>query len=214
MMKRWKKILVVTGMGCCLTAAFPFSYKASDGVTYCYEACDGEVVVVEPAEETYYIFPERPYDDLANKRVVTVSDVDYLIDHYAKLHPDTAFKGNAWAFIKASNETGLDPLFFFALAGIESAWGTNKTHIEQSNPYSLGMYGDGIHTGYTVAETFGEGIVEGAKYIYKEYYKRGQTTLYQMNHAGDHSYCAGDCDWEYQIASEMEYLNTLLNNKM
>lgn len=176
----------------------------------CYEACDGEVVVVEPLDYTNYIFPDRDYDDLANKTRRTVEDMDYLIDHVLSLHPDSAFKGLGQAFIVASNATGLDPLFFFSLAGVESAWGTNETHIKLCNPYSIGMFGDGIHHGWNLSDTFEEAIVEGAKFIYYEYYKKGQTTLYSMNHVRGHSYCDGDSDWEYQIGSEMSYLADLL----
>lgn len=193
------------------------TYGSSDlyaGATYyCYEACDGEVVEMESQRQTYWIFEDRSYDDLANKRLITADDMKYLIEKQLLIHPDSAFKGEAKSFIKASNETGLDPIFFFALAGIESAWGTNKTHLLLHNPYSIGMYGDGEHHGRNLGETFGDGIVEGAKFIYENYYKKGQTTLYEMNHVDGHSYCNGDSDWEYQIASEMDYLEGLLANR-
>ena len=182
---------------------------------YLYEACDGEVVFVENIKDkvTHYIFPERSYDDLANKVEITSEDMEYLIEHYAAIHPDTALKGCAKAFIKASNDTGLDPLFFFALCGIESGWGTNKTHIELNNPYSFGMYGDGSHGGYSLGETFSEGIINGANYIYENYYKKGQKTLYDMNHVEGHSYCAGDSNWEYMVGSQMVFLHELLDNR-
>lgn len=180
---------------------------------YSYEACDGEVVWMEPMDYTYYIFDNRSYDDLANQKKVTTEDVEYLIDHYVAMYPDSALKGCAQAFIDASNKTGLDPIFFLSLCGIESAWGTNKTHVELNNPYSMGMYGDGVHKGYKVDETFYDAIIEGAYYIYEHYYKAGQTTLYSMNHVEDHSFCAGDSNWEYQIASEMEFLNSLLKKR-
>lgn len=179
----------------------------------CTDCCDGEVVIIEPLSFTYYIFPNRNYDDLANKTRRTVSDIEILIEHVLSLHPDSKFKGEAQSFIVASNETGLDPIFFFALAGIESAWGTNQTHIDLNNPYSIHMFGDGINHGYKLGDTFGEGIVNGATFIYEEYYKAGQTTLYLMNHdksGNRHNYCAGDSSWEYQIGSEMAYLESLL----
>ena len=180
---------------------------------YLYEACDGEVVYVEPVKRTYYIFPDRPYDDLANKEEITTDDMKFLIDHYVAIHPESALVGCEQAFITASNETGLDPLFFFALCGIESGWGTNKTHVELCNPYSFGMYGDGSHGGYSLGETFYEGIINGANYIYENYYKAGQKTLYQMNHVDGHSFCAGDSNWEYMVGSQMEFLRGLLENR-
>ena len=189
------------------------SYGANLDGYYVYEACDGEMVYVEPMRKTYYIFEGRSFDDLANKQEVTTEDMEYLIDRYVNIHPDSALKGCAQAFITASNETGLDPLFFFALCGIESGWGTNKTHIDLNNPYSFGMFGDGTHGGYSLGETFSEGIINGANYIYDNYYKAGQTTLYLMNHVDGHSYCAGDSNWEYQVGSQMNYLKELLNEK-
>lgn len=168
---------------------------------------------MEPLNRTYYIF-DRPYDDLANKTEITTDDMNYLIDHYLSIHPGSALKGCGQAFITASNHTGLDPLFFLALCGIESGWGTNKTHVDLNNPYSFGMYGDGTHGGYSLGQTFSEGIVNGADYIYDNYYKNGQTTLYLMNHYGDHSYCAEDSDWEYMVGSQMDYLHTLLDERV
>jgi beta-N-acetylglucosaminidase len=107
----------------------------------------------------------------------------------------------------------MDPLFFFSLAGIESGWGTSSHHESLNNPYSMGMYGDGVHNGYSVGDSFADGVIEGAKYIYEHYYLNGQTTLYAMNHNGDHSFCAGDPNWEYQVASEMAYCSYLIDNR-
>lgn len=180
---------------------------------YIYECCDGEAVYVEPLNRTYYIFEDRHYDDLANKREVTTEDMEYLIDRYVAMHPGSALEGCAQAFITASNHTGLDPIFFLALCGIESGWGCNETHVKLNNPYSFGMYGDGTHGGYSLGETFAEGIINGADYIYENYYKAGQKTLYSMNHTEGHSFCAGDSNWEYMVGSQMNYLNGLLEDR-
>lgn len=159
---------------------------------------------------THYICADLPEGDLGNRMLVTKDDMKLLVDRYCKLYPDSAFKDCEGAFVEASNLTGLDPLFLFSLAGIESGWGTSKLHIAQGNPYSMGMYGDGEHVGYDVADSFYNGIIEGACYIYEHYYLVGQTSLYSMNHHGDHSYCAGDSSWEAQIETEMNYCRKLL----
>ena len=96
---------------------------------------------------------------------------------------------------------------------IESGWGTNKTHVDLNNPYSFGMYGDGKHGGYSLGESFYEGIINGANYIYDNYYKAGQKTLWSMNHTEGHSFCAGDSNWEFMIGSQMDYLNGLLEER-
>lgn len=209
-MKRWVLRALIAFCG---LIHINMNVRATDWSYVCEEACDGEKVIMEPLSFTYYIYPDRDFDDLANKKRRTVEDIEKLIDHVLSLHPDSAFKGEAQSFIVASNETGLDPIFLFSLAGIESGWGTNKTHLDLNNPYSIHMFGDGIHHGYKLGSSFGEGIVNGAKFIYEDYYKNGQTTLYLMNHdpnGNRHCYCAGDTNWEYQIGSEMSYLEGLL----
>ena len=172
----------------------------------------GMVGVVSPNNTycTYYICSDIAEDDLKNHSLITKDDMKKLIDHYRKLYPDTDLYGCEEAFIEASNLTGLDPIFLFSLAGIESGWGTSAPHVKQGNPYSMGMYGDGKHVGYQVGDSFYEGIIAGACYIYQHYYLNGQTSLYLMNHSGDHSYCAGDSSWETQIESEMRYCYKLL----
>lgn len=159
---------------------------------------------------TTYISKELEKDDLANKKLITEEDMECLIDYYVERNPESAFKGCAGAFIEASNETGLDPIFLFSLAGIESGWGTSSIHVSQGNPYSMGMYGDGTHNGYELGDSFAEGIIEGANYIYEHYYLNGQTTLYKMNHNGDHSFCAEDPEWERQIELEMRFCYKML----
>lgn len=159
---------------------------------------------------THYISADMPEEDLSNGHVITEEDMRVLIEHYVNKYPNSALKGCEGAFIEASNLTGMDPIFFFSLAGIESGWGTSKPHVEQGNPYSMGMYGDGKHVGYKVGDSFYDGIVNGACYIHEHYYLNGQTTLEKMNHNGDHSYCAGDPSWEEQIAKEMRYCYKLI----
>lgn len=184
-----------------------------DGSNYEYEACDGVTVKGQYLDYTYYIYSDRDFDDIINKRKVTEADMNYLIDHIAKIHPDSVLIGKGLAFIKASNATGLDPIFLLSLVGIESGWGTNKTHLNLCNLYSIGMFGDGSRKGEDMGDSIEEGIIEGAKFIYKEYYKNGQTTVYSMNHKKDHSYCDGDSSWETQIVSEMNYLEGLLEKR-
>ena len=204
-------LTIILGSG--ITCITNKGAKVSTNPAIYTEVCDGEVVVVEEVRKTLYVFPDRDEEDLANKEVVTEDDISYLIDHYLQFYPDSALRGCAMAFIDASNETGLDPLFLLSLCGIESAWGSNKRHKDMNNPYSFGMYGDGVHNGYSLGESFYDGIVNGARYIYQHYYQAGQTSLYLMNHVKDHSYCAGDRDWEYQIEAEMNYLRCLLDNR-
>lgn len=186
----------VIGSGVCVPA--PYYISGNQSLEYDY---------------THHIAIGLSDDDLRNGRLVTYDDMEYLTDIYVASHPGSAFEGCAGAFIEASNLTGMDPLFFFSLAGVESGWGTSDIHKNLNNPYSMGMYGDGVHNGYEVGDTFYEGIVGGALYIYQHYYLNGQTTLYLMNHFGDHSFCAEDSSWEEQIELQMSHLNELLEAK-
>lgn len=177
-----------------------------------------QVVHWEPSDtyhydKTKYVYVEKEDDDLMNKWIVTTDDMAYLLERYILLYPDTALYGCAQAFIDASNETGYDPLFLMSLAGIESGWGSSKIHKSLNNPYSIGMYGDGVHNGIELGDSFYNGIINGAKYIYENYYLKGQTTLDSMNHVEGHSYCAGNELWEIMIEDEMKYLHDMLKNR-
>lgn len=173
----------------------------------------GSGVKIPDVNRTYYICRNVSEDDLINQSLITEADMEYLIDIYAAKRETSALYGTAWAFIEASNRTGLDPIFLFSLIGIESGWGSSDIHVRQNNPYSLGMYGDGVHNGYDVADSFAEGIIAGAELIKDEYYDVGQTTLYLMNHNGDHSFCAEDASWEEQISRQMRQCRKLLKDR-
>ena len=67
---------------------------------------------------TKFVYEDRFEDDLANQCIITDADMRILIDHYTAIHPDSELYGTELAFIDASNETGMDPLFFCALCGI------------------------------------------------------------------------------------------------
>lgn len=196
-------MLLVAGIAAALMVNWGVLGYGSGAVDYISCARDN-------AAFTHCIDSDLPADNLGNKRLITKGDMEVLIDHYKRTYPDTALDGCSGAFITASNLTGVDPIFLFSLAGVESGWGTSSAHIRQGNPYSLGMYGDGVHNGYKVGDSFYDGIIVGACYIYENYYLNGQETLELMNHFGDHSYCAGDPSWERQIETEMRYCYKLL----
>lgn len=149
--------------------------------------------------------------DLSNRQMLYLEDMKYLEDYYVRIHPDSALKNTAQAFIDASNATGLDPIFLFCLCGLESGWGTSKVHVAQNNPYSLGMWSVGDSNGYSVGDSFSQGIVNGAVTIWQEFYLNGQTDLYSMNHFGNHSYANPNSTfWEDTISSEMTFCYRML----
>ena len=109
------------------------------------------------------------------------------------------------AFMEAGKVTGLDPRYLVAHAAHESAWGTSNIVKDKNNFYGIGAFDDTPYSsahGYEGAKT---GIIEGAKFIAKDYYSQGQTTLSSMHRdpsGKGHNY-ATDPGWADKIANIM-----------
>ena len=107
-------------------------------------------------------------------------------------------------FIKASNESGLDPRYLVAHAASETGWGTSRICRNKFNFFGIAAFDA---SPYASASKWGgveQGIVQGAVWISKHYYAKGQTTLYTMRHNnGSHEY-ATDPKWDSTIASIMK----------
>ncbi len=134
-------------------------------------------------------------DDICTGEQLTEEEMQYLIDYYTAIHPDSALNHSEMAkvFIKASVESQIDPIVLFCIQGIECGWGS------QRNPYS-------IMTGYYLGDDFNEEIINGAVWIKENFYDAGQTSLYSMNHGGNHSYAdPSSTSWEKMIASEISF---------
>lgn len=128
-------------------------------------------------------FDPIAYQDLGNYNPMTVDEMNNFINYWAKMNGHDAFVGHGDVFIKAAEETGLDPRYILAHAATESAWGTSKLAREKGNYFGITAYnGDE----YNSATNFGKGldsIVSGAKWIKKNFYDNGQKSLYDMIYA-------------------------------
>ena len=110
------------------------------------------------------------------------------------------------AFMEAGKVSGLDPRYLVAHAAHESAWGTSNIVKDKNNFYGIGAFDATPYSsayGYDGAKA---GIIEGSKFIAKDYYSQGQTTLSSMHRdpsGKGHNY-ATDPGWADKIASTMK----------
>lgn len=142
------------------------------------------------------------YMDLSNRKDITVDHMRTLIERYTKNHPESKFIGTEQAFIDAANQTGLDPIFLFALAGHESGWYVSDLHGSKNNPYSINMTDENPSGGYHMGDSFYNGIINGAQWIKDNYYNNGYTTLYSMIYGG-RRYASTTDQWIKDIKSIM-----------
>lgn len=141
--------------------------------------------------------------DLAKTvNTLTAEQLDEWIN--SKAPKNSIMRGMGETFMKAGQESGLDPRYLVAHAAHETAWGTSRIARDKGNMYGIGAFDASPYAsayGYNGTEA---GIIEGAKWIAKNYYGRGQTTLETMRHnGGTHEY-ATDPLWDEKIAAIMK----------
>ena len=160
---------------------------------------------IAPAASIHEEYPGyiNTFTDLESRMDISEADLGRVIEWWTEEVPDTALRDQsvATAFIYASQQTNLDPIFLLALAGQESGWGTSKLHYETCNPYSIGMQDDG-YLDLTFGDTYQESIINGAQYIRDNFYDLGENTLYSMEY-GDIVY-ATDVNWMADISEIMD----------
>ena len=120
---------------------------------------------------------------------------------------NSPFRNNASVFIKAGQESGLDPRYILAHAALESGWGTSKIARDKNNYFGIGAFDSSPYSSaYSFNSGLAAGIIGGAKWISNNYYNSsyGQKTLNQMrNNNGVHQY-ATDPEWHNKIAKIMD----------
>lgn len=160
---------------------------------------------IAPAAPIHEEYPGyiNTFTDLESRMDISEADLGRIIEWWTEEVPDTALRDQsvATAFIYASQQTNLDPIFLLALAGQESGWGTSELHYETCNPYSIGMQDDG-YLDLTFGDTYQESIINGAKWIRDNFYDLGENTLYSMEY-GDIVY-ATDVNWMADISDIMD----------
>ena len=109
------------------------------------------------------------------------------------------------AFMEAGKVSGLDPRYLVAHAAHESAWGTSNIVKDKNNFYGIGAFDATPYSSAYGYDGVKAGIIEGSKFIAKDYYSQGQTTLSSMHRdpsGKGHNY-ATDPGWADKIANIM-----------
>ena len=110
------------------------------------------------------------------------------------------------AFMEAGKVSGLDPRYLVAHAAHESAWGTSNIVKDKNNFYGIGAFDATPYSSAYGYDGVKAGIIEGSKFIAKDYYSQGQTTLSSMHRdpsGKGHNY-ATDPGWADKIANTMK----------
>lgn len=125
------------------------------------------------------------------------------IDNFIKSRRvDSAFIGHGKDFIEAGKQSGLDPRYIVAHACTETGYGTAGVFTKTNNCFGIAAYDSSPNSAYKYG-SIKAGIIEGAKWIRKNYYDKGNKTLAQMKAAG----YATDPNWPLTIASIMKSIN-------
>ena len=119
---------------------------------------------------------------------------------------NNGFAGMGDVFIKAGQDSGLDPRYIVAHAAWETAWGTSEIYVEKHNAFGIAAYDDSPYeSAYSFADG-ADGIIKGAVWIAENYYNSSysQKTVNQMHrHSSGHNY-ATDPNWANGVSSTMQ----------
>lgn len=141
------------------------------------------------------------HKDLSQKTNLTAADIDAWISSNASAN--SKMQGMGSAFLKASEESGLDPLYLVAHAALETGWGTSSILNDKNNWFGIGAFDSSPYESAYGFSNLEAGIIEGAKWISRNYTQEGQNTLYSMRfNNGVHEY-ATDPEWASKIGSIM-----------
>ena len=174
---------------------------------------DGTIAYASVGVDAYPGYVTK-YMDLKNKMNISADQMNQLIDYWLDINGEKSseLKNQGQAFIDASKQTELDPIFLLALAAQEGGWGVSEIHARKNNPYSINMVDYNVEAGYTLGDTFSEGIINGAIWINDHYYNQGQTTLHDMIY-GSKRYSTSADHWISGITNIMELSYNYILNK-
>ena len=135
-----------------------------------------------------------------DKKSVTAAKLDKFIK---AMSPGSPFVGTGKYFMEAAQASGYNPIYLVAHSGLESAWGASQIG-ESNNFYGIGAFdndpNNALHYGNSSIE---RGIVNGAVWIWKNYFQAGQKSLKTMRHNGGNHEYASDLQWDTKIGGVM-----------
>ena len=141
-----------------------------------------------------YYFDE--YTDLKECPKISIDDLNYILDRWNEVTGGNSnFTGMGEYFMAASLRSGYNPIYLIAHAAVESGWGTSNLAVNYGNLFGIGAYD--YSSGYYVADSIEQGIINGSIWINTYFYLEGYNTLNAMQNAG---YAANE-NWQYDIVS-------------
>lgn len=143
------------------------------------------------------------YTDLSVMTTITADEMNEIINYWeTERWVSTPFSGKGQVFIDAAKESGLDPVYLLAHAALESGWGNSYYGSVYHNYFGIGAYDNNPDNAINYGnDGVAAGIIEGAKWIARNYYENGQTSLYSMRYnGGSHEYCTSTT-WIYNISN-------------
>lgn len=177
----------------------PLTKKATTNLVIQEQVVDQKPIEIkiEPKVESVRKLATK-YDDLTSFKPVTEDQMNYIIDNFAKLrgNKDTPFKDNGHLFIEASKESGLNPIYLFAHAALETGYGTSSMAKKKFNYFGIAAFDSSPSSAYDMGDSMEDGIVNGAVWIKENFYDNGQISLYDMNFKyEDHYYASSGHKW-------------------
>lgn len=138
------------------------------------------------------------YDDLGNYSSISVEKMDEIIEYYDSIvSGGTPFKGKGYVFCQAAEETGLNPVYIFAHAAVESSYGNSYLARTKNNYFGINAVDINPGLAYNMGDSVDQGILNGAHWIKRNYYDNGYVTLDQMLKGG----YATNQNWANEIES-------------
>ena len=148
----------------------------------------------------YYI---NRYSDLSNKNIrVTPEEMNAIIEDWEQWNGGSQFRGHGNTFVKASEISGLDPIYIFAHAAWESDWGRSYLARTKANYFGINAVDIDPSLAHHMGNSMDDGIINGANWISHNYYQEGSTTLDLMIY-GPKQYATGADSWIGGISSIM-----------
>ena len=138
--------------------------------------------------------------DLGQRINISPEVMDQIIDYYdSHVAGGTRFKGKGKTFVQAAKESGLNPIYIFAHAAVESAYGNSYLAVTRNNYFGINAVDTNPDLASAMGDDVDQGIINGAKWIASNFYNNGYTTLDDMQAGG----YATNQEWKYKIKSVM-----------
>lgn len=142
------------------------------------------------------------YTPLNSKSTITAEEIDRFIA--SKVGKDSYMYGMGEAYIQAQEESGLNAIYLVAHSALETGYGTSSIVKTKYNYYGIGAFDACPKECSSSFEGKRTGIIEGAKwiarnYVYRDQYK--QFTIFNMRYNNNvHQYATDDA-WDVKIVN-------------